>query len=70
MLAILAVFGSGTRLNHMFGPPQPGASTYALSDVDSSSTSVPSAAAQKFATTRASAQSNVTVLIHTAIPRP
>ena len=46
----------------MLGPPQPGGSTYALSDVDSSSTSLPSAAAQKRAATRASAQSNVTDL--------
>src|SRR6266498_4042196 len=26
-MRFLAVFGSGTRTNHMFGPPQPGAST-------------------------------------------
>src|SRR6266498_1813209 len=30
-MRFLAVFGSGTRTNHMFGPPQPGASTYARS---------------------------------------
>ena len=37
----LAVLGSGTRANQRLGPPQPGASTNALSDVDSSSTSSP-----------------------------
>ena len=43
----LALFGSGTRLNHMFGPPQPGASTKARSAVESSSTLEPSAAAER-----------------------
>src|SRR3954469_4831722 len=47
----------------MFGPPQPGASTYALSRVDSSSTLAPRAAAQNVASSRASRQSNVTLLM-------
>jgi hypothetical protein len=29
-MRFLAIFGSGTRTNHMFGPPQPAASTYAV----------------------------------------
>src|SRR6185437_9202012 len=63
----LAILASGTRTNHMFGPPQPAASTKARSGADSSSTSVPSAAAQNRATRSASAQSQVTVLIYDAI---
>jgi hypothetical protein len=59
----LAVFPSGTRANQMFGPPQPAASRYALSDVDSSSTSDPNTAAQNRASTSASAASKVTVLM-------
>ncbi len=62
-MRFFAVLPSGTRANHMLGPPQPGASTNALSDVDSSSTSVPSAAAQNRASTSASALSNVTDLM-------
>lgn len=58
-----AVFGSGTWLNHMLGAPQPEASTYAFADVEPSSTSEPSAAAQKRARTSASEQSQVAVLI-------
>jgi hypothetical protein len=47
----------------MLGAPQPAASTYALACVESSSTSDPSAAAQKRARVRALEQSHVTVLI-------
>src|SRR3954453_24034293 len=64
----LAVFSSGTRLNHMFGPPQPAASTYALSRVDSSSTLAPRAAAQNLASSRASRQSDVTLLMNVTTP--
>ncbi len=59
----MAAFGSGTCWNHMFGPPHPAASTYDFSEVESSSRSVPSAAAQNRPTTIASAQSKVTDLI-------
>jgi DNA-binding TFAR19-related protein (PDSD5 family) len=51
----------------MFGPPQPAASTNALSAVESSSTSEPSAAAQNVASARASAASNETALITLAM---
>src|SRR5207253_215475 len=57
-----AVFGSGTRLNHMFGPPQAGASTNAFSVVESSSTSEPSTEAQNRAWASASPQSKVRAL--------
>lgn len=68
-ILFFAALGSGTRMNHMLGPPQPAASTYALAAEDSSSTSEPSAAAQNRAATSASAQSNVTVLIRLAMTR-
>jgi len=54
-------------MNNMFGPPQPGASTNAWSLVASSSTSVPSAAAQNVARAIASEQSKVTALINEAM---
>src|SRR5947207_14671636 len=57
-----AVLGSGTRLNHMFGPPHAGASTNALSGVESSSTSDPRTAAQNRAWANASPQSKVKAL--------
>src|SRR5215470_2164371 len=66
-MRFLAVLGSGTRMNQMFGPPQPAASTNALSAVDSSSTSDPKTAAQNLASASASAASNVTVLITLAM---
>ena len=47
----------------MFGPPQPAASTKALSAVESSSTSDPRTAAQNLASASASAASNDTDLI-------
>jgi hypothetical protein len=56
--------------NQMFGPPQPGASTWARSLVDSSSTSDTSAAAQKRATRRASAQSKVRFLMNDGMLLP
>jgi hypothetical protein len=55
-------------MNQMFGPPQPAASTNALSAVESSSTSDPKTAAQNLASASASAASNVTVLITLAMP--
>lgn len=58
-----AVLTSGTFANQTFGPPQPAASTNALSLVESSSTSEPKTAAQKVASRTASAASNVTDLI-------
>ena len=54
----------------MFGPPQPAASTNALSAVESSSTSDPSAAAQKPASASASVASNETVLITSPCAAP
>ncbi len=56
----------------MFGPPHPGASTYALSEVASSSTFEPKTVAQNVAATTASRQSKVTLLMkvdmHTIFP--
>ena len=65
-IRFLAVLPSGTRKNQI-GPPQPAASTNALSAVESSSTSEPSAAAQKVASARASVASNETALITLAM---
>jgi len=59
---------SGTRLNQMFGPPQPAASTKALSGVESSSTSDPKTAAQNPASASASAASNDTDSITAGTP--
>src|SRR5215470_15496955 len=67
-MRFLAVLGSGTRMNQMFGPPQPAASTNALSAVDSSSTSDPKAAAQNVASASASVASNETDLITEGTP--
>ena len=62
-MRFLAVLGSGTRWNHSVGPPQPAGSTNALSTVESSSRSLPNAAAQNSPSTSASAQSKVTDLM-------
>src|SRR6478735_10558287 len=66
-IRFFAVLPSGTAANQMFGPPQPAASTNALSAVESSSTSDPSAAAQNVASRSASPQSNVTDLMEVAM---
>jgi hypothetical protein len=57
-IRFFAALASGTLLNQMFGPPQPAASTKALSEVESSSTSDPKTAAQNVASARASTASN------------
>src|SRR5215472_17597733 len=68
-IRFLAVLDSGTRANQMFGPPQPAASTNALSAVESSSTSEPKTPAQNLASTSASAASKDTDLITLGTPR-
>jgi hypothetical protein len=50
-------------MNQIFGPPQPAASTNALSAVESSSTTEPKAADQNLASASASAASKDTDLI-------
>ena len=62
-IRFLAALASGTLVNQIFGPPQPAASTNALSVVESSSTSEPKTAAQNLASASASAASNDTDLI-------
>src|SRR5216683_7648246 len=67
-IRFLADLAPGTLLNQMFGPPQPAASTNALSGVDSSSTSEPKTAAQNWASVSASAASKDTDLITLGMP--
>jgi hypothetical protein len=55
-------------VNQTFGPPQPAASTKALSAVESSSTPDPGGAAQNLASASASAASNDTDLITLGMP--
>src|SRR5262249_39601280 len=62
-IRFFARLGSGTLVNQMFGPPQPAASTNALSLVESSSASVPKTAAQNLASATASTASKDTDLI-------
>ena len=62
-IRFFAALGSGTLVSQIFGPPQPAASTNALSGVESSSTSEPKTAAQNLASASASAASNDTDLI-------
>jgi hypothetical protein len=63
MHPVLRRLGLGNLVNQIFGPPQPAASTNALSVVESSSTSEPKTAAQNLASASASAASNDTDLI-------
>src|SRR5215218_4278485 len=69
-MRLAASLGPRPPRNQMLGPPQAAASTYARSEVDSSSTSDPRAAAQKRATRRASTQSTVRSLMNAAMPSP
>jgi hypothetical protein len=67
-LVLFAALGSGTLVNQIFGPPQPAASTNALSAVESSSASEPKTAAQNLASASASAASKETGLITLTMP--